>query len=293
MRNQSEDLPFRWSLNPTGAARTPAPTATPGPSTSTDLGAGSDFERKIRIKPQAARLLTETFERPSWVGEGIALWARPTPTSRWSAQAHPLGPRCLRALPQPRRHPHPVAPGHPRHRPPPGARAHDAVRVHVSIPILDPDLQAAGAAPAWASARRHRRAPRRRVPVGVSVSPVIPGLNDVTIPATPGPRGGRRGLGVAHPCSAAPAVEAVFRRRLHEALLRPSASWQGSRGWGEGRSMAARRASGCADRERPGRRPRACSTSMRPASASAPAAAADPQPFRRPGRGQQVLVRGG
>src|SRR5207248_9920606 len=33
------------------------------------LGAGTDFERKITVKPQAPQLLREAFERPSWKGE--------------------------------------------------------------------------------------------------------------------------------------------------------------------------------------------------------------------------------
>jgi hypothetical protein len=36
------------------------------------LGAGTDFERKITVKPEAPRLLREAFERPSWKGDLIA-----------------------------------------------------------------------------------------------------------------------------------------------------------------------------------------------------------------------------
>src|SRR5205814_5201493 len=35
------------------------------------LGAGTDFDRKITVKPDAPKLLREAFERPSWKGELI------------------------------------------------------------------------------------------------------------------------------------------------------------------------------------------------------------------------------
>src|SRR5678809_964326 len=46
----------------------------PGRSTTCeylDLGAGTDFDTKIVIKPKAPELLRETFDKPSWRGELI------------------------------------------------------------------------------------------------------------------------------------------------------------------------------------------------------------------------------
>ena len=77
-RNQSPDLHFDTSLNPyRGCTHACAYCYARAFHEYLDLGAGSDFERKIRIKPQAARLLTDE------AAEG--------------AQLHPvrLGHRCL------------------------------------------------------------------------------------------------------------------------------------------------------------------------------------------------------
>lgn len=302
-RNQSEDLPFRWSLNPyRGCTHACAYCYARAFHEYLDLGAGSDFERKIRIKPQAARLLTETFERPSWVGEGIALSGATDPYQPLERR-HGLTRSVLEVCA--------------RYRNPVGIltrsplvtrdidllqalAAHDAVRVHVSIPILDPDLCRLLEPGAPAPARRLDAIAALHdagVPVGVSVSPVIPGLNDVTIPATL--RAAREAGAVwawRIPVRLAPAVEAVFRRRLHEALpLRAERIMAG---------ISRMRGGGPLDGGPPGQRMRgqgeAWAATARLFDLHAARLGFRPlpprrthSPFRRPGRGQQVSLFGG
>src|SRR5438128_11315226 len=68
--NDSPDLAFRWSVNPYRGCFHACAYCYARPSHEyLGLGAGTDFERKITVKPQAPRLLREAFERPSWKGE--------------------------------------------------------------------------------------------------------------------------------------------------------------------------------------------------------------------------------
>lgn len=71
--NESPDLPFRWSLNPYrgcyhGCSYCYARTT----HQYLGWGAGTDFERKIIAKTNAPKLLRSAFEKRSWRGERIA-----------------------------------------------------------------------------------------------------------------------------------------------------------------------------------------------------------------------------
>jgi len=71
-RNTSPDLPFRWSLNPYRGCYHGCAYCYARPSHQyLDLGAGTDFERTLIIKPDAPALLREAFNRRSWTGEHI------------------------------------------------------------------------------------------------------------------------------------------------------------------------------------------------------------------------------
>lgn len=70
--NRSPDLNFRWSLNPyRGCFHGCAYCYARATHQYWDWGAGTDFERKLVVKPNAAALLRRAFERPSWCGESI------------------------------------------------------------------------------------------------------------------------------------------------------------------------------------------------------------------------------
>ena len=71
-KNDSPDVGFTWSVNPYrgcfhGCAYC---YARPGHEY-LSFGAGTDFERRIVVKPQAPELLRDAFEKPSWKGELI------------------------------------------------------------------------------------------------------------------------------------------------------------------------------------------------------------------------------
>ena len=94
--------------------------------------------------------------------------------------------------------------------------------MHISVPILDPKLARAlepGAPPPGARLRAIESLSHAGIPVGISLSPLIPGINDHAIPDT---------LGAAKDAGAdwawmqlvrlSEPVAQVFERRLHEAL---------------------------------------------------------------------------
>ena len=69
-KNDSPDVGFDWSVNPyRGCFHACAYCyARPGHQY-LSFGAGTDFERKIVVKPHAPELLREAFEKKSWKGE--------------------------------------------------------------------------------------------------------------------------------------------------------------------------------------------------------------------------------
>jgi DNA repair photolyase len=71
--NDSPDLPFSYSVNPyRGCFHACAYCYARPTHEYLGLGAGTDFDRKITVKPHAPRLLRAAFEKPSWEGDLIA-----------------------------------------------------------------------------------------------------------------------------------------------------------------------------------------------------------------------------
>jgi DNA repair photolyase len=70
--NDSPDLGFSYSVNPYRGCFHGCAYCYARPSHEyLGLGAGTDFDRKITVKPDAPALLREAFEKPSWKGELI------------------------------------------------------------------------------------------------------------------------------------------------------------------------------------------------------------------------------
>src|SRR5215469_9975366 len=69
-KNDSPDLGFTWSVNPyRGCFHACAYCYARPTHEYLSFGAGTDFERRIVVKPEAPALLREAFDRPSWKGE--------------------------------------------------------------------------------------------------------------------------------------------------------------------------------------------------------------------------------
>lgn len=188
-KNDSPDLPFTWSLNPYRGCSHACLYCYARPSHEyLGFGAGTDFETRILVKRDAARLLAAAFDAPSWKGERI-LFSGNTDCYQPLEWRYGLTRACLEVCL--------------RYRNPVSlitksnlierdvaliADLHRAagVRATFSIPYFDPAL-ARAVEPGAPTPARRLRAMRALadagVPVGVNVAPVIPGLNDREIPA--------------------------------------------------------------------------------------------------------------
>jgi DNA repair photolyase len=188
-RNDSPDLPHRWSVNPYRGCMHACAYCYARPSHEfLGFGAGTDFDTRIVVKPGAASLLEAAFEAPSWVGETVLFSGNTDPyqplEARWELTRACLEV-CLRF-----RNPVVVITKSPlvgRDIDLLGALAREA-RAHVilSIPFHDPALARAIEPGAPSPARRVeavRKLAEAGVPVSVNVAPIVPGLNDHEIPA--------------------------------------------------------------------------------------------------------------
>ena len=73
-KNDSPDLPFRWSLNPyRGCAHACAYCYARPSHERWGFGSGTDFETKLMVKPRAPDLLREALMKPSWKGELVVV----------------------------------------------------------------------------------------------------------------------------------------------------------------------------------------------------------------------------
>ncbi len=186
--NDSPDIPFTWSLNPyRGCTHACAYCYARPFHEFLGMGAGSDFERKIVVKLEAPRLLEEHFRKPSWTGEHV-VFSGVTDCYQPLERRYGLTRACLEVCARFR---NPVSlitrsPLVTRDLDVLGRLAeHRAVGVSFSIPIADRKIQQAlepGAAPPDLRFAAMRSLAEAGIPVGVSISPIVPGLNDRGIP---------------------------------------------------------------------------------------------------------------
>ncbi len=182
--NDSPDIPFRWSVNAYRGCIHGCAYCYARPSHQyLGFGAGTDFDRKIVVKTNAAELLREAFDRPSWRGE-LVCFSGNTDCYQPIEASYALTRGCLEVCAAYR---NPVAiitksALAQRDAALLGELAkHGAARVFVSIPFADEAM--ARAIEPWASSIARRIETLRvlteaGVPCGVAVAPVIPGLND-------------------------------------------------------------------------------------------------------------------
>ena len=187
-RNDSPDLPFKWSVNPYRGCFHACAYCYARPSHEYwGFGAGTDFESKIVLKRRAATLLRESFEKPSWKGELVVFSGnidcyQPVEASLGLTRA------CLEVCAE--------------YRNPVGiitkgvipARDLDLltelheqawIRVYFSIAFADDETarlvepQAPGITARFEAMRVLSQA---GIPTGIFVAPIIPGLNEEAIP---------------------------------------------------------------------------------------------------------------
>ena len=187
-RNESEDLPFRWSLNPYRGCYHGCAYCYARPSHHyLDFGAGTDFERKLILKRDCAKLLRKHFMKKSWRGE-VIMFSGNTDCYQPLEASYELTRACLKVCHEFR----------------------NPVSITTKSTLVERDVELLAALhkesychvnvsiPFWNA--KHARAiepyvpsPQRRmqvvqalteadVPVSVMVAPIIPGLSDSDIP---------------------------------------------------------------------------------------------------------------
>lgn len=223
--NESPDIPFRWSLNPYRGCYHACAYCYARPSHELlGFGAGTDFERKLVVKTNAAALLREHFERPSWSGETISLSGVTDPYQPLEAH-YRVTRACLEVCLDYRNPVQVITKGALIRRDLDLLRAlheHARVSVAISLPILDAELARAlepGASPPARRLAALAELAAAGLDCGVSLGPVLPGLNDAAIPDTlqaAAEAGARWAFLILLRLPGA--VESVFVQRLHEAV---------------------------------------------------------------------------
>lgn len=187
-RNESPDLPFRWSLNPYRGCFHGCAYCYARPTHEYwGFGAGTDFESKIIMKRDAPALLRKAFEKPSWRGE-LIVFSGNTDCYQPVEASLELTRACLEVCAE--------------YRNPVGIitkgilvlrdlellkrlQQEAWVRVYFSIPFADDEVARLVEPHAPSSGRRFdamARLSQAGIPTGISISPLIPGLNDEDIP---------------------------------------------------------------------------------------------------------------
>jgi len=223
--NQSPDIPFRWSLNPYRGCYHGCAYCYARPTHQyLGFGAGTDFERRIVVKRNAASLLRRKLSAPSWRGENL-VFSGVTDCYQPLEASCRLTRACLEVCLEFRQPVGIITKGALVERDVDLLAAlaeHGAATVFVSVPFAEAE-ESRRIEPFVALPERRLRALRKLadagVPVGVSVSPLIPGLNDHQVPAileAARDAGARQAF---HVLLRMPAeVEQVFTERLHQAL---------------------------------------------------------------------------
>jgi DNA repair photolyase len=186
-RNDSPDVGFRWSVNPYRGCFHACAYCYARPSHEyLSFGAGTDFERRIVVKPQAPELLREAFDAPKWHGETV-VFSGVTDCYQPLEASYRLTRACLEVCVEYRN------PAGIITKSPLVERDVDVLAelsrvarasVMVSVPIWDEAKARAIEPYVTTPARRMRvieRLARAGIDVGVMVAPIIPGLNDEDI----------------------------------------------------------------------------------------------------------------
>ena len=186
--NDSPDLGFRYSVNPYRGCFHACVYCYARPTHEYfGLGAGTDFERKIFVKPNAPRLLEAAFHKPSWAGERI-MFSGVTDCYQPLEAAWKLTRGCLQVCTAFRNPASIITKSLLIRRDVDVlAKLHREARVSVALSIPFSDERIARLMEPGAPTIRKRFETMRvlaeaGIPVGIGVAPIIPGLNDADIP---------------------------------------------------------------------------------------------------------------
>lgn len=223
--NDSPDLGFAFSVNPYRGCMHACAYCYARPTHEyLDFGAGTDFDRKIAVKLEAAALLRNVFERDGWRGDTV-VFSGVTDCYQPLEASYRLTRACLEVC---REYRNPVGIVT---KAPLIERDLDLLvdlqelarlRVAVSIPLWDRE-QARALEPGVATPQRRietiRRLAQAGIEVAVLVAPLIPGLGDEDMPrvleAAAEAGATRAGMGVLRLPGP---VAQVFEERLREGL---------------------------------------------------------------------------
>jgi DNA repair photolyase len=224
-RNDSPDLPFRWSLNPYRGCSHACAYCYARPSHEYwGFGAGTDFDSKVIVKEDAPQLLKRAFEKRTWNGE-LIVFSGNTDCYQPAEASYGLTRACLEVCAE--------------YRNPVGVitkgalvlrdvdvlrRLHEQawVRVYFSIAFAS-DAVARKVEPQAPSITKRFEVMKALsdagIPTGLSIAPIIPGFNDEDIPELL-LRASQAGASVAMSSllRLSGSVESVFLERMQEAF---------------------------------------------------------------------------
>lgn len=186
-KNDSPDLGFDYSVNPyRGCFHACAYCYARPTHEYLGLGAGTDFDRKIVVKPDAPALLRESFDRKSWRGD-LVVFSGVTDCYQPLEASYRLTRGCLEVCAE-YKNPAGIITKSPLVERDVDVLASLAsvadLSVTVSVPFWDPEKSRAIEPYVATPARRIRtieKLARAGIRVGVNVAPIIPGLNDEEI----------------------------------------------------------------------------------------------------------------
>jgi DNA repair photolyase len=187
-QNDSPDVGFRYSVNPYRGCFHACAYCYARPSHEfLSFGAGTDFERRILIKPRAPELLRAALAKKSWKRQ-MVVFSGVTDCYQPLEASYQLTRRCLEACAEA------ATPAAVITKAPLVERDIDVLlrlaevaesHVTISIPFWDP-VTARAIEPYVATPERRLRTVERLaaagISVGVNVAPIIPGLNDQDMP---------------------------------------------------------------------------------------------------------------
>ncbi|HEX5060685.1 MAG TPA: PA0069 family radical SAM protein [Kofleriaceae bacterium] len=182
--NDSPDLGFNWSANPYRGCQSACHYCYARPTHEyLDLGAGTDFDTKIVIKPRAGELLRAAFDKPSWKGE-LIMFSGVTDCYQPIERDLQLTKQCLEVCLE-YRNPVAIISKHALVERDVDLIAELAreASAHLSVSLAWIDAELARTIEPWAASPQRRLKvietfAKAGVPVGVMCAPIIPGLND-------------------------------------------------------------------------------------------------------------------